>query len=242
MKHFKDRLQTLLEATRWHLAQMRQQFFDHNCLAAAGSLTYTTLFAVVPLMTVTYTFFSLLPEYAHVGDQVQNFIFKNFVPGSSSVVQEKIAEFSGQARNLSAVGFVILFVTSFMMLVTIEKSFNTLWHVAEPRRGLQRFLVYWGVLSLGPACLVAGLLTSAYLIGLPMVSGLDGIGLRETLLSYFPVILSVAGFTVLYYAVPNCYVPFRHALAGGLITTIVFQLALIAFAASSKWLLLMVLW
>ena len=27
---------------------------------AAGALTYTTLFAVVPLMTVTYTFFSLI--------------------------------------------------------------------------------------------------------------------------------------------------------------------------------------
>ncbi len=236
MNSMNEKLAKLWEEIVWHAVQMRQQFFDHDCLAAAGALTYTTLFAVVPLMTVTYTFFSLLPEYEHVGDQVQDFIFKNFVPGSSDVVQEKIVEFSGQARNLTTVGFVILFVTSFMMLVTIERSFNTLWHVAEPRRGLQRFLLYWGVLSLGPASVIAGVFSSAYLFGLPMVSDLDAFGLKELLLSYLPVILSVAGFTVLYYAVPNCFVPLRHALIGGIVTTFVFQLALVAFAFSSRWL------
>ncbi|MEM7077792.1 MAG: YihY family inner membrane protein [Pseudomonadota bacterium] len=219
----------------WHLAQMREQFFSHDCLAAAGALTYTTLFAVVPLMTVTYTFFSLLPEYAHLGQEVQSFIFSNFVPGSSDVVQEKLVEFADRARNLTSVGALILFITAFMTLVTIEKSFNRLWHVAEPRRGLQRFLLYWGVLSLGPACLIVGLLSSLYLLGLPLVSDLDTLGIREIFLSYLPVILSVAAFTVLYFAVPNCHVPFRHALAGGVVTMIVFQTALAAFARSSTW-------
>ena len=195
----------------WHLQQMAQQFLEHDCLAAAAALTYTTLFAVVPLMTVTYTFFSILPEYAQVGDQVRSFIFQNFVPGSSDVVQEKLVEFADRARNLTAVGFIFLFITSFLMLVTIEKSFNTIWHVPEPRRGLQRFLLYWGVLSLGPACVVAGMLSSLYLLGLPLVSDLDTFGIAEMVLSYLPVILSIAGFTVLYYAVPNCHVPFNHA-------------------------------
>ena len=110
----------------WHVQKMGQQFLEHDCLAAAAALTYTTLFAVVPLMTVTYTFFSILPEYADVGVQIQNFIFQNFVPGSSEVVQEKLGEFTDRARNLTAVGFVFLFITSFLMLVTIEKSFNTI--------------------------------------------------------------------------------------------------------------------
>jgi len=220
---------------RWALQQMGQQFLEHNCLSSAGALTYTTLFAVVPLMTVTYTFFSILPEYAHVGEQVQDFVFQNFVPGSSSVVQDKLGEFADRARNLTAVGFVFLFVTSFLMLITIEKSFNTIWHVAEPRRGLQRFLLYWGVLSLGPACVVAGILSSLYLLSLPLVSDLDTIGLSKAVLGYLPVLLSLAGFTVLYYAVPNCHVPFNHALFGGFVTMGVFQVAFTVFAQSSRW-------
>ena len=233
-----DRLRRSAESTwitlRWHLLQMWQQFLANDCLAAAGALTYTTLFAVVPMMTVTYTFFSILPEYADTGKQVESFIFENFVPESSGVVQDKLAEFAEAARQLTTVGFVFLFVTSFLMLVTIEKRFNTIWHVAEPRRGLQRFLLYWGVLSLGPACVVAGVLSSIYLFSLPLVSDLDAFGLREIILSYLPSLLSVAGFTVLYFAVPNCHVPFKHALAGGVVTALVFQLALGLFAQSSK--------
>jgi len=222
------------DVTWWHVRQMWNQFLEHECLRAAAALTYTTLFAVVPLMTVTYTFFSILPEYSHIGEEVQAFIFQNFVPGSSDVVQEKLAEFAERARNLTAFGFIFLFVIAFMMLITIEKSFNTIWHIAEPRRGLQRFLLYWGVLSLGPAFVVAGMLTSLYLISLPLVSDLDAFGLRETLLGYLPLILNVAGFTVLYFAVPNCHVPFKHALAGGFVSMVIFQTALALFAQSSR--------
>ena len=229
------RLLDLVQNLRWHLEQMVQQFFDHDCLASAAALTYTTLFAVVPLMTVTYTFFSILPEYAEIGQKVQSFVFQNFVPGSSDVVQEKLTEFSDRASNLTAAGFVFLFVTSFLMLVTIEKSFNTIWHVAKPRRGLQRFLLYWGVLSLGPACVVAGMLSSLYLLSLPLVSEIDVLGLREAFLSYLPLLLSIVAFTVLYYAVPNCHVPFTHALFGGFVTMLVFQAAFAGFAMSSRW-------
>ena len=229
------RLLGLVHDLRWYLQQMVHQFFDHDCLASAAALTYTTLFAVVPLMTVTYTFFSILPEYAHVGQEVQGFVFQNFVPGSSDVVQEKLTEFADRARNLTAVGFLFLFVTSFLMLVTIEKSFNTIWHVAEPRRGLQRFLLYWGVLSLGPACVVAGMLSSLYLLSLPLVSEIDAFGVREMILSYLPLLLGVAGFTILFYAVPNCHVPFTHALFGGFVTMLVFQAAFAIFAQSSRW-------
>jgi membrane protein len=133
------------------------------------------------------------------------------------------------------VGFGFLFVTAFLMLITIEKSFNTIWHVAEPRRGLQRFLLYWGVLSLGPACVVAGILSSLYLLSLPLVSDLDTFGLSKAVLGYLPVLLSLAGFTVLYYAVPNCHVPFNHALFGGFVTMGVFQAAFTIFAQSSRW-------
>ena len=221
------------DVSRWHAQQMWRQFFEHDCMAAAGALTYTTLFAVVPLMTVTYLIFSLMPEYAQLGNEVQQFIFNNFVPGSSDVVQEKLSEFAERARGLSAVGLFILFGTAFMLLITIEKSFNTIWHVPEPRRGMQRFLLYWGVLSLGPISIIAGIISSAYLAGLGFVSDLDTFGFRETLLGYFPILVSVGGFTLIYYAVPNCHVPLRHAFFGGLVTTLVFQAASNLFAVMS---------
>ena len=109
------------------------------------------------------------------------------------------------------------------MSVTIEKAFNEIWQVAEPRRGLQRFLVYWGVLTCGPPLVVAGLLTSSYLISLPLLVDTDTVGARQTLLGYLPLLLETAGFTVLFLAVPNCRVRFRDALIGGLLTMLFFE-------------------
>lgn len=72
------------------MSLLGQQLLRYDCLTSAAALTYTTLFAVVPLMTVTLLFFSLLPEFAELGQDFQNFLFQNFLPAGSTLVQEKL--------------------------------------------------------------------------------------------------------------------------------------------------------
>ena len=215
---------------RWFVRQLVEQFVGQGCLKSAAALTYTTLFAIVPMMTVGYRVMSLLPDLSDVGVQIQMFIFDNFVPESSLIVQERLREFSDQARQLTLVGAVFLGVTAFMMLVTMESSFNQIWQVAQRRRGLQRFMTYWAVLTFGPPLIGAGFLVSTYLFSLPLLVDMDTSGFRETLLSYLPAILSAAAFTMMYYAIPNCRVPFRHAVLGGLVAMLGLELCKSAFA------------
>jgi len=210
---------------RWYARQLVKQFLDCDCPARAGALTYTTLFAVVPMMTVAYAMLSILPAYDGVAERIENFIFTNFVPASSTAVQEYLGEFTQRARGLSIIGFGFLFFTTFMLLVTIEGTFNTIWQVAEPRKGLQRFLVYWGVMSLGPTMILGAILISVYLTSLPLLTGLDVFGLSSVLLSYMPLFLTCVGFTVLFYAMPNTKVLLRHALVGGLLTMFLLEAA-----------------
>ena len=221
----------LITRVRWYLKQVVQQFRIHDCLASAGTLTYTTLFAIVPTMTVTYVVLSLFPEFAAVGEQIQTYVFRNFVPGSGEVVYEKLTEFSTNTRNLTWLSFAFLFVTAFMMLVTMEKTFNRIWQVPQARRGVHRILTYWTVLTLTPTLIVGGVLISVYVRALPILLELNDFGLGSVLLAELPKLLSVAVFTVLYYAVPNYDVPLRHAFIGGLITTIGFQLTMWMFAS-----------
>jgi len=219
------------DTVRWHAVQMYEQFNEHDCLARAGALTYTSLFAVVPMMTVAYAMFSIMPVFEGVAERAQSFVFDNFVPDSSAAVQNYLSDFTERARGLTAVGFAFLFVTAFLMLVTIEKTLNVIWRVKEPRRGLQRFLLYWGVLSLGPPLIGAGILISIYLVSLPLFVELDGFGIGQVLLGYLPLLLTAVGFTVVFYAVPNCAVPLRHAMVGGLLTMLLFEAAKRLFAA-----------
>ena len=146
---------------------------------------------------------------------------------------QQLAEFSSRASDLQGPSFVILIVTSFILLITIEGAFNGIWQVAQPRKGLSRFLTYWGVLTVGPPLVIASLLATGYVWGLPFVAEIDQeFALRDLLVAWLPELAAVATFTVLFYAIPNTFVPFKHALAGGVVTAIAFGAAKWGFSTA----------
>ena len=202
-----------------------QRFSADRALQSAAALTYTTLFAVVPMMTVTFVMLSAIPAFQGMGEDIQSFIFRNFVPSSGATVQEYLRDFIIQARKLTWVGVVVLAVTAFMMLLTIEKAFNTVWRVREPRRGVSSFLLYWAILSLGPLLLGMGFAVSTYIASLSIISGPHALIGAKTLLSFAPLLTSVAAFTLIYATVPNARVPLRHALVGGLFAAVLIEIA-----------------
>lgn len=192
---------------------------------SAAALTYTTLFAVVPMMTVTFAMLSVIPAFKGVGEQIQGFIFQNFVPSSGAVVQDYLKAFSEQARQLTWVGVGLLMATALMMMLTIEKTFNSIWRVRQSRRGVSSFLLYWAILSLGPLLLGAGFAMSTYITSLVLLSGPYALVGVRVLLNFMPLLFSIAAFTLLYAAVPNTRVPLRHALLGGLFSAVLFEAA-----------------
>lgn len=202
-----------------------RRFLDDRGINNAAALTYTTLFAVVPMMTVTFTMLSAIPAFQGMGEQIQAFIFRNFVPSTGETVQSYLQGFTFQARQLTWVGVLLLAVTAFAMLVTIEKTFNSIWRVRQPRRGLSSFLLYWAVLSLGPLLLGAGFLASTYIRSLALISGPEALFGMKPLLGFMPLITSTAAFTLLYASVPNAQVPLRHALIGGAFTAVLLEVA-----------------
>ena len=101
-----------------------RQFQANQGILNAAALTYTTLFAVVPLMTVSYSMLAAVPNFKGVGEQVQGWIFENFVPATGAVVQEHLGTFATQAQSLTVVGVIFLAVTSIMMMKNILKKQN----------------------------------------------------------------------------------------------------------------------
>lgn len=208
----------------WFLVRyVGRQFLANGGLNSAAALTYTTLFAVVPLMTVGYSTLSVLPVFEGAGEQIQAFIFSNFLPSAGEVLQQTLASFSEQARKLTLAGLAVLLVTVYFMLVNVEAAFNNIWRVREQRRGVSRFLLYWSLLSLGPPLIATGFLVSSYLFSLPLLTEADTYGVRVWLLRALPWVTSAVAFTLLYSVVPNCRVPFKFALFGGLATMLLFE-------------------
>jgi len=203
-----------------------QGFMQHKGLENAKSLTYTSLFAVVPLITLVFAILSAFPSFQVFGAQIQDAIFERLLPSSSEELARYLSDFTAQAKNLTWVGAVMLFVTSYLMLVNIERNFNFIWGVEELRKGLTSFLLYWSVLSLGPLLLGVGFAVSSYVASLTLferfteVSNL--LGVQRVLLGIFPLLLTTGAFTLLYVAVPNCGVKVRHGFVGALVVALSF--------------------
>ena len=211
------------------LAELVSEFVDKGCQKSAAALTYMTLFALVPLMTVTYSMFSVIPAFDGVAEQLQNMVFKHFVPESGTEVQNYLADFSSQARSLTGVGVGMLVVTAYLMLTNIEKTFNNIWGVKQSRRGLFSFLLYWAVLSIGPLLLGAGLILSTYLLSLSLFDDLHALGVAKAFFRLLAIAMTAGAFTLLFAAVPNCRVPLKYALCGGLVTAVLFELTKMGF-------------
>ncbi len=207
-----------------------KDFSAAGCQKSAAALTYMTLFALVPSMTVAYFFFSLVPSSDGVAEQLQNLIFSNFIPESGREVQTYLQEFSSQARNLTAFGTLMLVVTAYLMLTNIEKTFNTIWGVQQARRGVFSFLLYWAVLTIGPILLLAAFFISTYVLSLNLlVDELDSMGVKPLFFRLIAWLMTAGAFTLLFVAVPNCRVSFKYAAFGGLSTAACFELTKYAF-------------
>jgi membrane protein len=196
-----------------------------GCQKSAAALTYMTLFALVPLLMVFYSVFSIVPAFENLALQFQDALFANLLPESNQSVKSYLQSFSSQARNLTLPGVAMLFVTAFLMLTNIEKNFNTIWGVTQARTGLLKYLRYWAVLSIGPLMLGMTMAMSTYIFSLKMVfHEYDPLGLVPMLFKLLPVLIMTFVFALLFTTVPNCRVPVKYSLIGGFVTAICFEL------------------
>jgi membrane protein len=212
-----------------------QQLHIQRWRQSAAALTYTSLFALVPIMTVSYVLLSLMPQLKSVQGQAEEWIFSHFLPDTGTQVSGYLQEFSHQAKSLTLPGIIILVITALMMLKTIENAFNAIWDVKQGRKGLGSFLLYWAVLSLGPILLGSALVFSTYLLSLNLLGNVEQHNLFQQIAIFLPLLLGTCALCLMYYAVPNCAVPLKYAFTGAFVTALIFGLIKNLFALSVKY-------
>lgn len=201
--------------------------FDHDkCLNQASALTYTTLFAVVPMLTVFLVIISSIKALEPARQQLQQWIYNNFLPKTSIAFDKAFTAFTDNSSNLTVIGILFLFITSVLMLSSIEDAFNRIWRVRRSRWGLIGFMRYWTIISLGPILLGTAFALSSTVASMNFLSStFGGYELNFTfILSTISFILTCLGFCVLYWTIPNRHVPFRSAFFAGCFSGIVFEL------------------
>ncbi len=141
-----------------------QRFYQQRCTETAASLSYTSLLSLVPLMAVVFAGFSSFDVFDNLFAEVQRFVFENFVPSSSEVIQEYLHEFVGKASRLTLFGLISLFIIALMLMWQIDRSLNRIWEAKRSKNLPRTFLIYWATLTLGPLLIGISLMITSYIV------------------------------------------------------------------------------
>lgn len=203
---------------------LARRSLDDNLFEAAGALSFTTVFALVPLSLVVFGVLKGLPVFAEWSDQLSNYVFSNFVPSAARSVESYLKQFSTNADKLTTVGVVALVVSVLITLSGVEAAFNRIWRVKAARPKFSRFLVYWTVLTLGALMAAASLAVSAKFFAMSVFETTAGHLLQSVMLRLAPMTIELFAFAAIYRVVPHRTIKWRHAVAGALLATFLFEL------------------
>lgn len=207
------------------LRTLRLRFRDENMAMVSGALAFTTLLALVPLVTVITSMISALPMFDIVVGKLDLFFVDILLPSKSGkTITTYVMAFAQKSRRLTGMGLLMLGVTSFLLLHTIERTFNHLWQAKQPRPLLRRIRLYSTVIIVGPLLLGAMAGAMSYAVSVSVGFFDETAGFKRSVLKYASLLLLMGFFAFLYHSVPNARVKKTHALTGALVATALFAL------------------
>ena len=225
---------------RWTRAQTRdllhfvmRRLREERLPEVAGSLTFTTVLALVPVLTIAFAIFTTFPLFTTFRDSLEAYFVQSLMPkGIANTILDYLSQFAAKASRLSALGAIFLIVTAIMMFGTVDRTLNRIWRVNTSRPFVQRMVIYWAVMTFGPLLIGASVTAASELLPLSPAVSRDWSVLRTTLTLLVSITLSTLAFALLYLTVPNRFVDWREAVIGGLVAAIGFEITRRGFAFS----------
>jgi membrane protein len=203
-----------------------RRWFEDRCPLVAGSLTYTTLLALVPVFAVAVAVLSSAPFFAPVMAQVKVFLLANLAPEiARRIITVYMEDFSANAQRLTWAGTVAVLFLSVMLMLGIDRSINASWRVRRSRPYWLLVLGYIALLVAGPVLIGLSVTATTYVLSLSFGAVPLAGTWHPVLYRVIPGSMSALAFFLVYVIVPHRRVPWRHALVGSLVAAALFEAA-----------------
>ena len=207
-------------------ATLKERFSEDRLGLSASSLTFTTMIALVPFFALVLSVFTAFPIFGKFQIALQQWLLDSLVPDNiARQVVSYLTKFALKASRLGWLGLIFLAISALSLVITIDKTLNSIWRTPKSRPFAQRLLIYWATLTLGPILLGGSLSLTSYAVSASrgFVQALPGgVTLSLDILQWFLVVL---GMAALYKYVPNQVVRWRHAFIGGMFVAITLEFA-----------------
>lgn len=219
------------ESGKIFLRLMKDAAFRANkadLLAMAGSLAFTTVLSIVPLLAVAFYVFKIFGGFDYAYERLLPFILGVLSEGTGDVVAVYLGRFIKQvhAKAVGVAGIAGLLVTFYMTYATVVAAFNRVWEVDKPKSFQHRILRALTLLTVGPVLLVASLVVTT-----AVAAEVKAIPFSGPLIAF---VLTTTLFTMVYALVPMVRVPLGIIVKGSLLPAILLELAKYGYAIYTK--------
>lgn len=199
--------------------------FDDKLGHYASSLSWSTLFSLLPLMVIVFSIFTSMPVFDSIHSKIEALIFSNLMPTDSKVVMEYINTFIESTDKLGYVGAIYVLFAVFMFFKNYDFIVNDIFNA--PSRTLAKALGTYLILLLVIPMMVA---ISYYLSHL-LQGYLDMSKVTSSIhiYAFLPFLMTWMTFYIAYQLSANLHIEFNAALISSFIASLIWFLSKSAF-------------
>ncbi|DAB27401.1 MAG: hypothetical protein A2513_06175 [Sulfurimonas sp. RIFOXYD12_FULL_33_39] len=196
-------------------------FIDRDLTFYAASLSFYTIFTLVPLLLITLTLFTSLPNFSDYYIKIQEFIFSNLMPVNSEALMGHINGFLQNSVEMSMISFVVVIISSLLFFQNFEYIANKIFH-AKKRGVWESVTTFWTLLTLTPIGLGVSFYITGHIASL-MANNEYTSGIN--ILPLVPYIIIWGLFFLIFQISANTKISAKASLQSSFITSIVFSIA-----------------
>jgi len=215
------RVKIVLEETKLFVSS----FVDKELTLFAASLSFYTIFTIIPLLLIIMAILTSLPSFAEYYEKIQSFIFSNLMPVNSDTVMLQINGFLQNSSKMGAIGFLAILVSSMLFFKNFEYIANRIFH-AKPRTLWESITTYWTLLTLTPIALGISFYITGYIAALMASNDLTS-GLN--ILPLIPYIIIWGLFFLIFQIAANAKINPKASLISSFIVSVIFSISKNAF-------------
>ena len=211
-----------------------KEFRTDHCPARAGSLSYSTLMAVVPLSAFIVALLTAFGSFGTLIDELQIMLIDIFIPAMQDDVSQLFDQFLNNSQTLGTVGFFLFAITSINLIDNISLNINVIWGVQPKGNLLSKFSKYTSSLLFGVLLIAVSFTGRSILIKI-LPSGVNALG--SFLVVFVPSLFMYTAILLLIGFVPGVKVDLKYAALSAFLGVIFFEIAKKGFVEGSSYVL-----
>ena len=212
------------------LTKAGREFVEDSCPSRAAVLAYMTILNLVPVLALAMAVFALVTPRGDIEARVRAFLSAHLLPGSMEAATEYLLQFTQRLSTVSILGGLAFLATAVYLFHVIERTFNEIWQVRARRSFPEKFMTYWGLITLTPVIIFLSIYLTNRAPAIPWLERLVTVQVAKwALASFFPLFLNWIAFYLLYDLLPHTRVRVTAALRGAVVAGTIWEAAKIGF-------------